>query len=1132
MKLFNLHGAGLKITEIFLILGMMFGIWSILQGKDSNLIEDPSFEQPMEKTRWGHVFQNWGGWVHEGEAEFRVSPIARTGKYSLLIVAGHNPKVRAWPMKKITLEPGRYRVSAYLRGLDIGTGIWKQTTELSFNGKYVNLKKNGTFGWTPITYVAEVTEKKETQAFSIGLWTSGYLWIDDVTLERVGDDIPLTPEPMIGKEEKPIEPPAELSSAAIRCPECAYRNNPEWKLCYACGAVLEVKKKETADPVKLISSFEDRNPFTGGKVVKEHATHGASAFRIDKGYVVMDGSFDWTGYDYIKADFFTEAKSPLPIYVEIHDSATRDYWTRVNYTTVIPPGASTLIIPTALYVGEKSRPGRPLILSSIKRFVISIGNEPEAPLFVDHIRLEKDTEAEKTLFVGLWAFDLGTATSPLMEGFTRLTADKTYTKARGYGFKDVRVWRAMDALQPDPLYQDFICIESGGLAIDVPNGKYHVFVNMDSPSGFWGEYQRYRERSLIVEGKEFKDRMDFESFKRKYYRFWDTEDFPMDDTFDKYQRQYFSEKAVETEVKDGQLNIDFKGANWACSVSAIVVYPSKKKDQGKKFLEFMQSRRKFHFDNYFKRILHTPTGDSSIINDSHKKQGYVLFSRDYMRDVYYDDKPEKGELVSRVEAFASIGEIEPLTFAVCALKNLGKVKVSVSDLKSSSDLIPKNAISVGYVTNRLFRVTNEGSIYTIKPRYIIPKDTAEVSDGFTRWFWLTVKIPDGVKGGIYKGEILVTPEKAEVTRIPIEFRVFATPLDPLNIPAGPWGHTIHLPWFDEPSTITWNEEVILKSLTKIKEYGLTTCSGLPIIHYKGFKNGKPIIDFSIADRQMERLKKAGFTMPVVTYCPFYGLRTYYKDETAMKKAGFNDYSEFIRTLFNAVQKHAEESKWLPVYWNIGDEPIGVNLRRSIENAEAYREAFPKGPPYFTAATSLRTTDGEHFRLAKALHVANLNVHTDDSVRSLKKEGGEWAFYNNGSRWTYGIYMYKAVKEFDMKFRLAWHWNVVAGDPYYPLDCREDDYCWCNSSPEGDLIPSLNFEREIREGTDDYRYLQTLSRLTKEKPANPAAKEAEALIKNKLSSLKLGQIRHHDLGKKEDFNAFRLRIAESIEKLNR
>ena len=76
-------------------------------------------------------------------------------------------------------------------------------------------------------------------------------------------------------------------------------------------------------------------------------------------------------------------------------------------------------------------------------------------------------------------------------------------------------------------------------------------------------------------------------------------------------------------------------------------------------------------------------------------------------------------------------------------------------------------------------------------------------------------------------------------------------------------------------------------------------------------------------------------------------------------------------------------------------------------------------------------------------MANWNVHDEASVKLLHEAGSDWAFYNGGNRWTFGDYMYKAAKQFDMKFRISWHWNVAAGDPYYALDCREDDYAWCN-----------------------------------------------------------------------------------------
>ena len=181
-----------------------------------------------------------------------------------------------------------------------------------------------------------------------------------------------------------------------------------------------------------------------------------------------------------------------------------------------------------------------------------------------------------------------------------------------------------------------------------------------------------------------------------------------------------------------------------------------------------------------------------------------------------------------------------------------------------------------------------------------------------------------------------------------------------------------------------------------------------------------------------------------------------------------------------------------------------------------------------AANSFRGSDASdpHFRLSKALHVADWNLHDEDSVNLLHQAGGDWAFYNGGNRWTYGVYMFKAAKQFGMKYRLSWHWNVVAGDPYYALDCREDDYAWCNSSPEGELIPAVHFER-LREGLDDYRRILTLSRLAKERADTPAAQAAESLLAQILGAFRLGdrELRGH-----ASFRDLRAKFDAAIERL--
>jgi hypothetical protein len=1094
---------------------------------DDNLVADPSFEQPKQKDRFGHVFAHWSGWIYEGACEFRVSDLAHAGKHSLLMVGGNNTKIRAWP-EKLVLDPGRYRITAYLRGLDIGTGVWNQTTEFMFNGKYMPLHKNGTFGWCKLTYVGEVSKRGEQPHPSFGLLAPGYLWVDDVRVEKVGADVFLTPEPTIAKEEKPIEMPGDLGAGWVRCPECGYRNNPSWGRCYACGERLEKKKAAAGPAVKRITSFEDRNPFDSGAVVAEHAADGTKALRIDRNFVSMDGAQDWSGYDYLKADVFTDSDSPLELYVEVRDRQTADYWTRVNYTTVVPPGKSTLIIPTALYVGEKSRPGRPLMLEAVTRLVFSVGEKPPAPLFIDNIRLERDTETAKVLFDGLWAFDVGPAGSPVMEGFTPLDEGKHYSKGRGYGWKDAHFWRSFDALQPDPLYRDFTCVERGGLAIDVPDGKYHVFVNMDSPSGFWGEVQRYRRRALILEGVPHVDTMDLESFKKRYYRFWDRDDLPGEDVFTKYQLPYFNEKHYQVEVRDGQLNIDFQGEDWACCVSAIVVYPDSKAAEGKRFLDFVRARRRFHFDNAFKKVPHKPTGEAPQPTDADKERGFIVFSRDYMEDVYANDRPLLAERVKELTGSAFAGEYEPLTVSVLPLRNLGQVSLAVSPLQGpGAASIPAAAVDVGYVQHRITRVTGEGSVYNVAPRLIMPRDTVAMPEGVTRTFWLTVKVPADAPPGAYRGTIRLKTEKGGEQSLPLRFTVRKGTLDPVDVPAGPWGHTIDLPWYEDEAA-AWNRQMAAKSLRKLRDYGFTTTSGLPVVRYQGFKDGVPRFDFSQADAQMRLFKENGFRMPVVSYCAFDGLNLYYRDEEAMRAAGFSDYSAFIKAVFGAVHKHAEQAGWLPVYWNIGDEPAGDDVARSEQNAAAYRKAFPKGPPFFTAASSFEGSnrDDPHFKLSRALHVADWNLHDEASAKLLHEAGGDWAFYNGGNRWTYGVYLYKAAKQYGMKFRLSWHWNAAAGDPYYALDCREDDYAWCNSGPNGELIPAVHFER-LREGLDDYRRMLTLARLAREQAGSPAAKDAEKLLAEILGGFRLGD---RELKGQASFAALRAKLDAAIERL--
>ncbi len=892
------------------------------------------------------------------------------------------------------------------------------------------------------------------------------------------------------------------------------------------------KQKEATPATKVIASFEKKNPFSSGTLVEQSAL-GGTALRIDTSFASLERLLqDWSEYDMLKADFYTEAKEPLKLYVEIRDKETDNYWTRVNYDTVVPPGKSTFILPIKLlYVGEKSRPGRNLMLNAITRLVFSVGEKPEAPLYINNIRLEKDNSLEETAFEGLKAFDFGTNTSPVMPGFTKVTTSSLYKKENGFGFQDAKLWRAFDVLQPDPLYQDSICVENGNFTVDLPNGKYRVFLNIDNPSGFWGEYQAYKTRRVFAQGNEVSfDSMDLNSFRNKYFKFWNTEDLPTENTFDKYQKTYYKEKEFEVEVRDGQLKLGFEGENFACSLSCVIIFPAEKMEAGNKFLYWVESKRRFFFDNYFKRILHTPTGDPVQASAEEVKRGFVAFPRDIMKDLYYNDTPFKNEIGKTLSAEVFAGEYGPLSVGVRPSQDLGMVTAYISDLTQAGSTIPASAVDISYISYRITRVTMDGSVYTLRPRYLMAKNAVLMPKDITRQFWLTVKTPADAKPGIYKGKVTIRADKGGETVIPVEYVVRKGALDPLDIPAGPWGGNIGLPFKDEGAR-QWEADIYLKSLKKLREYGFTFFSGQPRIEYKGFVDGKPVLDYASSDKWMKTAKELGF-LAVNTYgAGLWRINPYYQDDKQMAAAGFTDYSEFIKAIYTEIQKHADEKGWLPVYYNLGDENTS---EKAVKNAEAYSKAFPKGPPYFTAAFSFSGTNkaDNAYKWSKALHVAGWGLHDEDGTNMLRSEGGAWGFYNGGNRWTYGDYLYKAAKQFDLKYRISWHWNIAAGNPYYALDCREDDYSWCNSSPDGELVPNINqFERQ-REGLGDYRRLLTLARLCKEQAGSPAAAAGEKLIADRMASFKLGEREHDKIFAFEDWKEFRAKVSDAIDALRK
>ena len=343
------------------------------------------------------------------------------------------------------------------------------------------------------------------------------------------------------------------------------------------------------------------------------------------------------------------------------------------------------------------------------------------------MRLERDL-SDSVHVPGLLAYSFGPGTSAPLSGFTAVSPSTIYSAGRGYGLKDAANCRPYDVLQPDPLYQKGLMMSGAGFAVDLPNGKYHVFANIDYPSGFWGEFQVYHSRSIKANGTVVAhDALDLASFQQKYFRFANTEDRLQENTFDKYQIPYFQEKEFNVEVRGGQLLLEFEGDSpFANTLSALVIYPSAlrmRQASGYLQLTFRESKRRFYFDNYFKRIAPMGNRDEKGVipafqaTEAEQKKGFVVFARDWMKEIPVNAIPRREETAREISLFASAGQQEPVVFSIYPLRDFGKVTATVSDLVGISGhaVISAAAFRAGVVSHRLTRVTGEGSVYTISP---------------------------------------------------------------------------------------------------------------------------------------------------------------------------------------------------------------------------------------------------------------------------------------------------------------------------------------------------------------------------------------------------------------------------------
>lgn len=695
-----------------------------------------------------------------------------------------------------------------------------------------------------------------------------------------------------------------------------------------------------------------------------------------------------------------------------------------------------------------------------------------------------------------------TGRSTTFEGFKSVTPITDYTPERGYGWVGAsgpskqdwlenRIWKAGDRgvngcvranSMIDALAQDY-CTSSVPFVVDLPNGKYHVWVMV----GDWGAYEWYPHGAytVLAQDKEIGkwDTSTREKFMPEFLRHKYTDYEPKQQLFEVYATPRFPEYQADAEVTEGKLKIEVRcdvGPEEYCGpINGVVIYPEAEKDQGEKFLKDLHAARKAVFDKNFSYPELKETYSEGV-TDQEKERGFLLFPVPPDGEVFPNTYRRTKQGLESLEAFATRDEYEPLRFCIIpcnSQKPLTKVTVTVSELVGEKgDRIAQTDLQVGYVKylheyQRNTRLVRPVSGLLMDRSWFVPYYKV------TKQAWITVHVPANALGGDYKGTVRVQAEGGGSADIPVTFTVIPVKLDePRHALGFNYSAPDYVTWFPDGQRLQWEE--VTRDFRVMRTRGMTTVA-------TGF-GPLPIDNNDTAqfEQLLDLYQKTGF--PAIFY--HAGVMNLSKNSALIQKYGTqwnkawqDAFCGILRKLNDAAKKHNQ-----PVTFSITDETTNEGYERlAWWVAKTTRQELPEinlagdingyrelmlTSPYLNVA-GFNNGWGGSYGLNRARRLIRPEV-----IARVKANGCTPWFVNGGKgRYPFGLFFWKSTK-WGMDGKIEWHYCADNSDYYNPFDSQEKNSFSSDVYPG--QITSVVFE-ESREGIDDLRYIETLERLVAE-----------------------------------------------------
>jgi hypothetical protein len=713
-------------------------------------------------------------------------------------------------------------------------------------------------------------------------------------------------------------------------------------------------------------------------------------------------------------------------------------------------------------------------------------------------------------------FDLGPDKSQVWPGFTALTPSDQYSEAKGFGFTRLGRPKALDTVRPDALTRDFISAADARLRVDLPKGKYKIWlITGDSQVG--GTVERfYFDQSIGINGKEIWKSKDtaagFFGAQGAYWRFYRTVWTPGMDYYDAFVAPHFQTRTFDVEVARDHL--DLKWSN--LPVNAIVIAPAGQVAAMEREMTALAAQRR-----RATQITEVPGPVEPMpkTTSEDQKRGFILFRRPANEIIYPSSRPREGEQITELQAFAAPGQAQSVHFSLLPLNDLGALSVTAGDLHSGTSTIAASAVDVRveryifHETARLKRTLRGDYHYQIAPFPLDHQASVSGKSGVTWSWWATIRVPEGTPAGVYEGALTIRSGQGEGFNLPLRLRVVPFALAPLPIaqgyyyfPSEPWYSTF---WGGNVSGPSYEKDPAVRKIIvehETRELAFMKELGLNSVAFGDDLRGD--VDYVDGVLRLKKDNRLEFWMDLYAKAkmgpmPYYGFISWGNakhlgNRQPELKTAFSDaWTKAYRSFPPYINQIARQRGWPEILWYVSDEASNDG-----EKGGQWSLKLAKALEDLPGVRTIASMNGkwEH-PMPAHLDISMPNIAfpiTDETIAMIHKGGSELWIYNCGDgRLMLGLYPWRI----GAKGRFQWTYRSNAANPWDDLDGGYGETAYSISLPGPDgPVPCLPAQT-VRAAINDHRYVATLERAIAAAGDQPEKQKTLAQAKQFLADLR-------------------------------